>query len=116
MLELGAADAVADSDARHLVLVVQARARARLPEPAPASDPHARWRKPNSAASCFSHGSKAAIAYVHEGMHIFANEVYLKLFGFDDADDLLGLPLIDLLDAEQRRHAEGHAEEIPPRC
>lgn len=43
--------------------------------------------------------SKAAIAYVHEGMHIYANEAYLNLFGYEDADDLLGLPLIDLTDA-----------------
>ncbi|MFK7912486.1 MAG: EAL domain-containing protein [Pseudomonadales bacterium] len=44
--------------------------------------------------------SKAAIAYVHEGMHIYANEAYLKLFGYDDADDLVGLPLIDLTSSE----------------
>ena len=28
-----------------------------------------------------------AIAYVHEGMHIYANRAYLELFGFDDAED-----------------------------
>ena len=43
--------------------------------------------------------STAAIAYVHEGMHIYANDDYLKLFGFEDADELLGLPLLDLMDA-----------------
>jgi EAL domain-containing protein (putative c-di-GMP-specific phosphodiesterase class I) len=41
-------------------------------------------------------GSRAAIAYVHEGMHIYANEAYLRLFRFAGADDLLGLPLMDL--------------------
>ena len=45
-------------------------------------------------------GSTAAIAYVHEGMHIYANDGYLKLFGFADADDMLGLPIMDILDAE----------------
>ena len=44
--------------------------------------------------------SKAAIAYVHEGMHIYANPGYLKLFGYAEADDLLGLPIMDLLDGE----------------
>ena len=42
--------------------------------------------------------SAAAIAYVHEGMHIYANDDYFKLFGFEDADELLGLPLLDLMD------------------
>ena len=43
--------------------------------------------------------STAAIAYVHEGMHIYANDDYFKLFGFADVDELLGLPLLDLMDA-----------------
>jgi PAS domain S-box-containing protein len=42
--------------------------------------------------------SAAAIAYVHEGMHIYANDDYLKLFGFADADELMGIPLLDLMD------------------
>ncbi|MGI9326095.1 MAG: EAL domain-containing protein [Pseudomonadales bacterium] len=44
--------------------------------------------------------SQAAIAYVHEGMHIYANESYLSLFGYEDADDLVGLPLMDLTGAD----------------
>jgi PAS domain-containing protein len=28
--------------------------------------------------------SKDAIAYIHEGMHIYANQSYLELFGYDD--------------------------------
>ena len=43
--------------------------------------------------------STAAIAYVHEGMHIFANDDYLKMFGFKDVDELLGLPLLDLMES-----------------
>jgi EAL domain-containing protein (putative c-di-GMP-specific phosphodiesterase class I)/GGDEF domain-containing protein/PAS domain-containing protein len=52
--------------------------------------------------------STAAIAYVHEGMHIYANDDYLRLFGFEDADDLLGLPLLDLIDPY-------HADEVKAR-
>ena len=51
--------------------------------------------------------SSAAIAYVHEGMHIYANRTYLGLFGFDgfedgfeDTDALLGLPLMDLASSD----------------
>ncbi len=29
-----------------------------------------------------------AIAYVHDGMHIYANRAYSELFGYEDADDL----------------------------
>lgn len=44
--------------------------------------------------------SSAAIAYVHEGMHIHANEKYLGLFGYNDAEDLSAVSLVDLLSAE----------------
>ena len=40
--------------------------------------------------------SAVPIAYVHEGMHIFANGEYAQLFGFEDGDDLVGVPFMDL--------------------
>ena len=45
-------------------------------------------------------GSRAAIAYVHEGMHIHANEGYLDLFGYADVDDLCGVSLVDILSSD----------------
>ncbi|TDJ24198.1 MAG: EAL domain-containing protein [Gammaproteobacteria bacterium] len=56
--------------------------------------------------------STAAIAYVHEGMHIYANDDYLRLFGFEDADDLLGLPLLDLVDPDQADEIKAHMKAI----
>jgi diguanylate cyclase (GGDEF)-like protein/PAS domain S-box-containing protein len=46
--------------------------------------------------------SKDAVAYVHEGMHIFANEVYMDLFGNADFDELEGTPIIDMVDPSQQ--------------
>ncbi|MCP4187600.1 MAG: EAL domain-containing protein [Gammaproteobacteria bacterium] len=46
--------------------------------------------------------SKDAVAYVHEGMHIYANEVYIELFGNADFDELEGTPIIDLVDSSQQ--------------
>ena len=47
--------------------------------------------------------SKAAIAYVHEGMHVRANPVYLELFEVPDADSMEGLPLMDLVAKDARK-------------
>lgn len=41
--------------------------------------------------------SNDPIAYVHEGMHVRANRSYLDTFGYGDFDDLLGLPVLDLI-------------------
>ncbi|MEO8777696.1 MAG: EAL domain-containing protein [Rhodanobacter sp.] len=43
--------------------------------------------------------STDAIAYVHEGMHVRANQAYLDTFGYESFDDLLGMPLLDMIDA-----------------
>lgn len=41
--------------------------------------------------------SKSAVAYVEEGLHIYANQPYLEMFGFSSMDDLMGVPIIDLI-------------------
>lgn len=48
--------------------------------------------------------TKDAIAYLHDGMHVYANSVYATLFGFDDADELEGLPAMDLVAMDGRNH------------
>jgi multidomain signaling protein FimX len=41
--------------------------------------------------------SSEAIAYIHEGLHIYANRAYLELFEYDSFEDLEGLSMLDLL-------------------
>jgi len=43
-----------------------------------------------------------AIAYVHDGMHIYANRSYLALFAYEDADELAGVPMIDLVSGKDQ--------------
>lgn len=44
--------------------------------------------------------SRDAIAYVHEGMHVYANRAYLENFGFDDFDEVEGMPVLDLVETQ----------------
>ena len=59
--------------------------------------------------------STDAIAYVHEGMHVRANQAYLETFGYESFDDLLGLPVLDMIDAanadEFKSLLRGHARQ-----
>ena len=41
--------------------------------------------------------SKSAVAYLDQGIHIFANDPYLQLFGFESMNDIIGVPVIDLI-------------------
>ena len=56
--------------------------------------------------------SKDAVAYVHEGMHIFANEVYMELFGNTDFDELEGTPIIDMVDPSQQNELKTFLREL----
>ncbi|MCW9048278.1 MAG: EAL domain-containing protein [Gammaproteobacteria bacterium] len=46
--------------------------------------------------------SRDAIAYIHEGMHVYSNQSYLKLFGFDESEDLEGMPILDMVGIDGR--------------
>lgn len=41
--------------------------------------------------------SKSAVAYIDQGVHIFANNPYLALFGYQTMDDIIGVPVLDLI-------------------
>jgi len=41
--------------------------------------------------------SSEAIAYLHEGLHIYANPAYLELFNYESFEELEGLSMLDLL-------------------
>jgi len=46
--------------------------------------------------------SRDAIAYVHEGMHVYSNQSYLELFGFEESEDLEGMPVLDMVGMDDR--------------
>jgi len=63
--------------------------------------------------------SRDAIAYIHEGMHIYVNEAYLKVFGHQSMEDVEGLPVLDMVDSEDhakfkdflRKYTKGQVKE-----
>lgn len=44
--------------------------------------------------------SRDAVAYMHEGMHLYVNHAYLTLFGYEEQEDIDGLPILDLINGE----------------
>ncbi len=97
----GAQDVVLYDSLEHLALVIRREA-----------DSLRTWRRSvaidrelhESEKRCQSllANSKDAVAYVHEGMHIYANQPYMELFGCTDLDELEATPLIDLIDSSQQ--------------
>jgi multidomain signaling protein FimX len=46
--------------------------------------------------------SRDAIAYIHDGMHIYANHAYLELFGYEDPEDIEIMPIMNLMTGEHQ--------------
>ncbi|MCH5375759.1 MAG: EAL domain-containing protein, partial [Planctomycetes bacterium] len=43
--------------------------------------------------------SRDAIAYIHEGLHVYTNHTYLEALGVGEDEDVSGLSLLEMLDA-----------------
>ncbi len=67
-------------------------------------------------------GSREAIGYCHDGMHIDANRAYLQTFGYDNFSELEGVPILNLLDVGSHGRAKdcmrtaGQPGESQPAC
>ncbi|MDH5612594.1 MAG: EAL domain-containing protein [Gammaproteobacteria bacterium] len=46
--------------------------------------------------------SRDAIAYIHEGMHVYSNDSYLELFDIERSDELEGIPILDMVAYDSR--------------
>ncbi|MCW8983287.1 MAG: PAS domain S-box protein, partial [Gammaproteobacteria bacterium] len=55
--------------------------------------------------------SKDAIAYIHEGMHVYANEAYLELFGYADMSGVEGMPIMNMVSSDDRGTLKGYLRD-----
>lgn len=56
--------------------------------------------------------SRDAIAYIHDGMHVFGNQAYLDLFGYKTSDDLSGMPILDMIDSSAQQDFKRILKEL----
>jgi len=95
------ADDVALEDDERLTLVIQ-RELTNLETRRKKRKAEVALRETERRCQLLLDSSMAAIAYVHEGMHIYANQSYLDLFGFEAMEDVEGIPVIDLIAEEDQ--------------
>jgi len=95
-LMLGAQDALPQGEDEWLLLAAN-RELANLEERRARRSAEVALREAEKRCQLLLDSSVDAIAYVHDGMHIYANRAYLELFGYEDVEDLEGMPMIDLI-------------------
>jgi len=95
-LRAGARDVVSKDDPEHLQLVVK-REFADLLTRRELSRVLKQFHESEARCTALTGLSRDAIAYIHEGMHVQANPVYLEMFGYMDLVDIEGLPILDMI-------------------
>ena len=107
----GAVDAVDSESYDHVEAVIRRevtnlsqRRRARMLESS--------LRETEKRCHALLDSSRDAIAYVHEGMHVYANPAYLALFDYDEFDELEGLPILDMVAGEDAGRLKEVLREI----
>ncbi|MDQ8038514.1 MAG: PAS domain S-box protein, partial [Pedobacter sp.] len=98
-MQAGAVDAVVFDAHKHLVHVIK-RELANLNHRRARRKAEATLAESEKRCELLLDNSRDAIAYVHDGMHIYANTAYVELFGYESADDVEGMPIIDLVAKE----------------
>ncbi len=96
----GASDLCSYDQPEHLQLVTRREIR-HISSSSKGKNFEARFHESEKRARSLMESSRDAIAYVHEGMHIFANSSYLEMFGFDDIEEIEGTPILDMVAAEE---------------
>ena len=95
-LQRGARDVVPHNDPDRLHLVVK-REYDSLVTRRQLAETQAKLQESEARCSILIDSSRDAIAYIHEGMHVRANPVYLEMFGYVEMDDIEGLPILDMI-------------------
>ncbi len=97
VMAAGARDLICSDDADHLQIVT----RREMEVAALKRDVQtfkAALRESEKRCHTLLDSSRDAITYVHEGMHIYANQVYLDTFGFPNLEEIEGTPIMDMVD------------------
>ena len=110
-IDEGAQDVVASDSLEHLIQVIK-RESSNINTWRRAKRLELDFQESEKRCQNLLSNSKDAVAYVHEGMHIFANEVYMELFGNADFGELEGMPIIDMVDASQQSELKTYLREL----
>lgn len=100
-LKLGACDVVPVDESNLLSMVIK-RELANLDTRRALRTTQVKLRDAEKRSQSLLESSKDAITYIHDGMHIYANQAYLELFGYDTVDALEGIPVMDMVASGDR--------------
>lgn len=97
VIKAGVKDCVPFSEEKHLIMVIR-RELESLMDRKKLHRLEVQIRDAEHRCQLLLESSKDAIAYISDGMHIYANGSYLQFLGYDDIDDMICIPVLDTMD------------------
>lgn len=97
----GASNLVNKNNADHLKLVINSTAKIQF-HIEKLKDAASNCEELETRCKVLMESSRDAICYIHEGMHTYANEKYIELFGLENADDIHGSSIMDFVFSEDQ--------------
>jgi len=102
-LRIGAADVIDMDDDQHLLLVID-RELANREQRQARRNTDRRFRESERRSQQLLDSSRDAIAFIQDGLYLYANESFAELFGYKNRDDIEAMPIMDMVaDKDQAR-------------
>ena len=102
LMEAGARDAIPETSQKLLLLTIS-RELADLKERRKHRQTNIMYMESEKRNRSLMESSRDAIAYLHEGMHIYVNSSYLELFGYAHPEDVESIPIMDMISGEDQK-------------
>jgi diguanylate cyclase (GGDEF)-like protein/PAS domain S-box-containing protein len=97
-LKAGARDVVFFEDDQHLLMVLT-RELSNLQERRERRSADRKLKESERRCQQLLDSSRDAIAYVEDGMFLYANQSFAERFGYRETDDIMGMPVVDIVDS-----------------
>lgn len=104
-LKIGACDVVPLDQDQHLLLVIQ-REMENREQRQQRRRADFKLKEAERRSQQLLDSSRDAIAYVQDGMYLYANQSFADRFGYDDRDDIECMPVIDMVNDEDQTHVK----------
>jgi diguanylate cyclase (GGDEF)-like protein/PAS domain S-box-containing protein len=111
VMQAGGRELLPDTNYELLLLVI-ARELADLEERRGHRHAKTMYRESEKRNRSLMDSSRDAIAYIHEGMHIYTNATYLEMFGHAEAADVEGIPIMDMISSEHQQQFKGILRQL----
>jgi len=110
LLRAGADNLFLLREPEHLVMVVN-KELAQLRVRQQVRSYEIRLKETESRSRALMDSAQDAIAYIHEGAHIYANPAYLELFGYQSEEELEGITLMNMVVRKDQNSLKGYLRD-----